>query len=376
MATTSIIQATGRVTRAASGGSTVVGLGGNEVLVGSASDDVFYEGNARGGLIAADVYGNGSLDRVFGTSGQLVFHTADLFRQSAAAFVEASATLPSQVAVIGPSQGLLGLGLSDISFIDGTMSYGAMAPAAQITRLYMAALGRAPDPAGLQNYVSLLKGGKSLSVLADAMLSGPEAQARLGVTDGVGFVTKIYQSALGRSPEAKGLAEKVAQLSNGVSRTTVLLGISESPESQAHSGTGGGVFIPSESAAEIAGFYDTAFKHAPDAAGLIARVSSLTDMSFSAVVVPLNVRMGIIAEGLAQSAEFTKLYANVTDADFIQMLYQNALARGPTPGEAADLRQQLSAGANRGTVLYEISGKPEHMALLAPKYQQGIFTLG
>ena len=54
-------------------------------------------------------------------------------------------------------------------------------PTAQaITADYQASLGRAPDPAGLQNYLDLANNGESLSQIAGAIAGEPEALAHAG----------------------------------------------------------------------------------------------------------------------------------------------------------------------------------------------------
>lgn len=102
--------------------------------------------------------------------------------------------------------------------------------AAQIARLYLAGLDRAPDEAGFLAAVAAR--GFGLNALATGMLGSVEFGLQPVPSDGA-FVTRIFNQALNRAPDANGLAHFTGLLAAGASRADVLIWISESPEHQA-----------------------------------------------------------------------------------------------------------------------------------------------
>lgn len=214
--------------------------------------------------------------------------------------------------------------------------------------------------------------------LASDILASPEGQARQGALDNAGFVTQVYQAALARAPDMAGLANWVGQLAGGTAtRAGVAVGISESVESQLRGGTNLNAtetFVPDEQAASVARLYDTAFDRAPDAAGLAHWIVALEGNPFTAPFLSLHDEaMQFIA-----SPEFQTRYATSTDVSFVQLLYQNTLHRAPDAGGAAFWQGQLATGAmDRATVLLGFSESAEHQAMLAPQIEAGgIVTKG
>jgi YD repeat-containing protein len=94
---------------------------------------------------------------------------------------------------------------------------------AQITLLYLAALNRVPDIPGLLNN---LQSGLGIAGIASNVVASAEAQslypASLSATD---FVTRVYQSVIGRAPDAGGLAYWTAEINGGKPRGAVLWSI-------------------------------------------------------------------------------------------------------------------------------------------------------
>jgi ELWxxDGT repeat protein len=108
--------------------------------------------------------------------------------------------------------------------------------AAQIARLYLAALDRAPDLPGLigdRNYLSsappLGAPGPNLKDVAASMLASDEFN-RIPGGDDASFVIRLYATALDRMPDAPGFAGWTARMHGGMSRADVLIGFSESIE--------------------------------------------------------------------------------------------------------------------------------------------------
>ena len=108
------------------------------------------------------------------------------------------------------------------------------ADAEQAARLYWAALGRAPDSAGLTYYTSQLSNGTAtLAQEADTIAASPEFVSRYGSLDNTAFVNQLYLNVLGRAADASGLAAWTNALAGGSSRGSVVTGFSESAEAQA-----------------------------------------------------------------------------------------------------------------------------------------------
>ena len=85
----------------------------------------------------------------------------------------------------------------------GTTTGGAQA---QITRLYDTAFDRAPDAAGLAFWTAALGGpGATLDSIGDAFVTTPEFQARAGNLSIPEFVRLLYRQGLEREAEPEGL---------------------------------------------------------------------------------------------------------------------------------------------------------------------------
>lgn len=97
----------------------------------------------------------------------------------------------------------------------------------EIAQLYAALLNRAPDLSGLNYYVNmLLNGGPALNVIADSLYGSTEGQAIYPATlTNEQFITKLYQTALGRTPDAAGLNYWLSTFTPGRSRGTVALDV-------------------------------------------------------------------------------------------------------------------------------------------------------
>ncbi|AWN38722.1 DUF4214 domain-containing protein [Methylobacterium radiodurans] len=129
--------------------------------------------------------------------------------------------------------------LSDehVNSLKGALDAGIFVPdavAANVARLYYAVLDRAPDAAGLTGWTSAVKGGQSLEAVTKSFLAAPEVQAKTAKLTNSQYVDMIYQNALGRHAEPKGLADWTAELDHGASRVGVTTAIGLSTEAQKH----------------------------------------------------------------------------------------------------------------------------------------------
>ncbi len=102
---------------------------------------------------------------------------------------------------------------------------------ASIARLYQATLDRRPDSNGLGNWRAEMAAGKSLLDIVPGFLNSREFTSIYGTTTNTQFVTLLYNNVLDRAPDTAGLNDWVGQLNSGaLSRAQVVLGFSESLE--------------------------------------------------------------------------------------------------------------------------------------------------
>ncbi len=281
---------------------------------------------------------------------------------------------------LGPNGVVSGPGFTDtlvsvevMSFFDGSLSTDPGTPAAQIMRLYQAALGRAPDPIGLANWVTALNNGTSLVSIAAGFIGSPEFRSRFPAagTDNTAFVTQLYQNVLHRAPDPTGLSNWTAALNSGSqSQAQVVLGFSESAENESNTSAtvAAGIWTPNESAAEVARLYYSALGRAPDAAGLTSWTNALEFGGQS---------LTDEANGFMASPEFQSKYGSLSNGDFVSLLYNNVLGRSPDAAGLNGWTGALNAGATRASVLIGFSESPEHQAMLIPVIDaRGIVTSG
>jgi len=119
-----------------------------------------------------------------------------------------------------------------LQFSDGTLALDTSGNAGQVYRLYQAAFARTPDNAGLKHNVGLVDGGLTLQQMSSAFLASGEFQQKYGtnVSDAA-YINALYRNVLGRDADPAGQEGWQARLNDGSwTRTTLLIGFSESPE--------------------------------------------------------------------------------------------------------------------------------------------------
>jgi len=103
----------------------------------------------------------------------------------------------------------------------------------EATRLYQAALNRAPDSAGLSLFSTALSNGATPEQIARGFVTSTEFANNYGaLTSPSDFVAQLYQNVLHRAPDAAGAQNFVNALNAGASRESVLVGLSDSTENR------------------------------------------------------------------------------------------------------------------------------------------------
>jgi hypothetical protein len=122
-------------------------------------------------------------------------------------------------------------GVERLTFADGGMALDTAGTAGSIYRLYVAALNRAPDDAGMGFWLSSIDHGTPLQTIANDFAYSPEFMRTYGADSSDStFVTLLYSNVLHRAPDASGLQFWADALANHVPRAQVLTGFSESAE--------------------------------------------------------------------------------------------------------------------------------------------------
>ena len=95
----------------------------------------------------------------------------------------------------------------------------------------------------MDSWVSLLRNGASLEQVAGGFTGSQEFQDKYGSLDDTGFVTLLYNNVLHRAPDSGGLANWVNYLGTGATRTSVVVGFSESAEYKGNEQGALGAFV-------------------------------------------------------------------------------------------------------------------------------------
>lgn len=253
--------------------------------------------------------------------------------------------------------------VENLSFVDGMLTYDATSVSAQVMRLYSATLNRAPDQVGLEaNVAAAARIG--LLGLADNFVQSAEFQTRFGSLTDQQFVEQLYVFALGRQGEPAGVATWVAAMRDGATPAQIVVAFSESAEHQVRTAPtlAAGLWVPDTEATIIARLYDATFDRLPDIGGLTAWAAMLKGGR------PLLE----IAGAFAGSAEFQARYGAVSNEQFVRQMYQFCLNREPDADGLAGWVNALNSGVSRAQILLNFSESAEHIALTAAFWLGGI----
>ncbi|HMJ75932.1 MAG TPA: DUF4214 domain-containing protein, partial [Iamia sp.] len=106
---------------------------------------------------------------------------------------------------------------------------------------------------------------------------------------------------------------------------------------------------------QIIRLYNAYFDRNADHAGLDYWFDKITNDGKS---------INTVSSSFAASAEFTTLYGQLSNAQFVTLVYQNVLDRNPKPADHAYWKGQLDQGIiNRGRLMTLFSESPEYKGL-------------
>jgi len=217
---------------------------------------------------------------------------------------------------------------------------------AQVVRLYRAYFGRLPDSAGLDHWVAARRSGLSLARVSEALAGSAEFQARYGALSNRQFTDLVYRNVLGRAPDPAGLDYWTASLDGGARRGDVMIGFSESTEFVSVAAAD---VERVDNTGPVARLYLAYFLRPGDADGLAHWIGA--GLSYAAV-----------SDAFAASTEFSQRYGNLSDSDFVELVYRNVLGRAADAHGQEHWLSRLNAGTSRGTVMLGFSESPEFVA--------------
>lgn len=197
---------------------------------------------------------------------------------------------------------------SDTLIGDGPVTWDANAEA--VRRLYIATLGRGPDDAGHQNWQTSLANGQSLETITTGFINSTEFSNVYGALSNTAFVTTLYNNVLGRAPDSAGLNSWVTQLNNGASRESIVQGFSESLEFRIASDVKAHV-------GQVYRMYDSAFNRQADVNGFEGWVNAFYGGAKMATLVDAFMNSAEFTNtygavsGLTNTQFVTLLYNNV-----------------------------------------------------------------
>lgn len=152
-----------------------------------------------------------------------------------------------------------------LHFLDGVGVLNSSGAAEQVAHLYQAAFGRSADLTGLQYWTGQLEGNAATVVnAADSFASSTEFMGKYGQLSDANYVSQLYQNVLGRAADAAGQSYWQGQLASGCTRGQVLSGLAQSYENihNTLSTTGDATF------GEAYRLYQAALGRTPDQGGL------------------------------------------------------------------------------------------------------------
>lgn len=233
----------------------------------------------------------------------------------------------------------------------GTVAHSVHGAAGQIYALYEGLFGRAPDLLGYEGWMAAVGHGTSLHDIAAGFLASPEGQSHVGSADNATFVAELYETALHRTADSGGLQGWLNLLNGGASRTDVALDIVLSAEHVAdmQASLSAGVFAPDPDTSNTARLYYGLLGRAPDAGGL----AGWTNLAKQGV--PLQ----NIAQGFINSAEYQNQHMGMTNTQFVDSLYVDALGRHADPSGLQGWLNALSGGASSAAVAVGIAESSE-----------------
>ncbi len=322
-----------------SGGDLITGGATSDLLAGGAGIDVFVI--------------SGGLDIVLGGDAfDTVTYGAGVGRGDGAVVRDANAVATGFRPADG--SGLTSWATVErVVFADGAVDYFTDSLAIGVAHLYRGLLGREADPLGLSFQLDTIEQSGDLLAVASNLAASAESAAQRAGLSTAAVVDRAYAGILGRSADAGGLAFWTAELDSG--RTSVAglaTSLVASPEFDLGlTGIAGrGVAYTEYDAILIQTAYRTLLGRNAEAAGL-----AFYNEGIDAGRLPLT---GIL-DLFTRSPEFLAGDGALSDAAFVDRLYDRVFERDGEAAGTAYYADVLAAGVTRGVVAQNFLISPE-----------------
>jgi 2',3'-cyclic-nucleotide 2'-phosphodiesterase (5'-nucleotidase family) len=333
---------TQQVSAAGVAGSTasdlVTGTAGNDTLTATLGRDTF-RGGAGFDIVNFANVGRGDGGFAYNASGKILgFGWAAADRQGVT-YVDA---------------------VEQLRMFDGRVDFLANSLPGQVNALYRGMLGREADPLGQSFWTERMEAGASVASVALAILNSAEGFALAVSTSLTAYITNLYQTALGRAPDAAGLSfwTGVANAAGPNGRALVADGIVRSSEAAGDptGSAGRGIVTADFEMTWINLNYQTLLGRNPDQQGL-----QIWDNAMEA---------GLSQQGLTRAfvagTEFQTRFAGLDNAGFVEQMYVNILGRSSdAPGLAAFTTALNNNTLTRADAAFAMLGSAEAI----PAYQ-------
>ncbi len=208
---------------------------------------------------------------------------------------------------------------SELRFIDGSVFQDDATPGAQAVLAFLGILGRLPDPINAGGY-ALLAEQSGTAAAADQLLTTQEAQTDTAGLDNTDYVTRLYENILHRAPEPAGLTHWQSLLDSGAAtRGNVAAAIAGSPEAQVVNATtfaSNQVFGASPYAMLVQRLYETLLGRPAESASLDPNTQLLANDP---------TQRATLENSIMDSPEFASLLHGAPDdsVNFVNLLQEN-----------------------------------------------------
>lgn len=241
----------------------------------------------------------------------------------------------------------LGLGGNDEIYAGGFLGRFSGNAAGQVYRLYQATLDRAPDTGGFNGWAEILDTGtQTITEVARGFVNSAEFRSVYEDLSDADFVGLLYQNVLGRAADAGGLQGWLDAMAGGLAREGVVTGLSESREFRTNTANEAATFAnnadPASWSDEVFRVYQATFARDPDVAGFQGWTTLLST----------GTTLDQAISGFTKGREFTNTYGeDLTDAEFVELLYQNVLGRAADAGGLQGWLDAMAGGLAREGVV-------------------------
>ena len=231
-----------------------------------------------------------------------------------------------------------------------------------LAHLYKAVLDRAPDAAGLQNWVGLVDSGSMpITTAATDLVESAEFASKFDSLTNAQFVNVLAENTTGSAATAAD-QNYVSALNAGTSRGTVAMQFAESASNVVNMlGTSGDTNY-----GEIYRIYETTLGRAPDSTGLPGYLDQLEN----------GASLQGIVNNFINSQEYVNDYGTISNTQFVTELYKDGLGRAPDAAGLQTWVNDLNNGTSRASVVLAISDSSEARVVTASATHDNWLFLG